>query len=86
MTGGSNRQLFHALFLGPLLSFGKQQFGNLLTRPSQPDLLQLKELIEVGKVKPAIERRYTLRDVPEAVRYIEEGHARGKVVITVEPS
>jgi NADPH:quinone reductase-like Zn-dependent oxidoreductase len=86
MTGGSNRQLFHALFLGPLLSFGTQKFGNLLTRPSQPDLLQLKELIEVGKVKPAIERRYTLRDVPEAVRYIEEGHARGKVVITVEPS
>jgi NADPH:quinone reductase-like Zn-dependent oxidoreductase len=86
MTGGSNRQLFHALFLGPLLSFGNQKFGNLLTRPSQRDLVQLRELIEAGQVKPVIDRRYTLDEVPEAVRYIEEGHARGKVVITVEPS
>jgi NADPH:quinone reductase-like Zn-dependent oxidoreductase len=86
MTGGSNRQLFHALFLGPLLSFGKQKFGNLLTRPSQADLVLLKNLIEAGKVKPVIERRYTLSEVPDAVRYIEEQHARGKLVITVEPS
>src|SRR4051812_7665648 len=81
MTGGSNRQLFHALFLGPLLSLGNQKFGNLLTRPSQSDLVQLKELIEAGKLTPVIERRYTLREVPDAVRYIEEGHARGKLVI-----
>jgi len=76
----------HALFLGPLLSFGDQKFGNLLMRPNQPDLVLLKDLIERGKVRPVIERRYTLGDVPDAVRHIEEGHARGKLVIRVEPT
>lgn len=83
MSGGSNRQLLQALFYGPLLSLGNQKFGNLLTRPGQPDLLFLKTLIETGKVKPVIDRRYALREVPEAIRYVEEGHARGKVVVTV---
>jgi NADPH:quinone reductase-like Zn-dependent oxidoreductase len=83
MSGGSNRQLLHALFYGPLLSLGNQKFGNLLTRPSQPDLLFVKGLIETGKVKPFIERSYPLRDVPEAIRYVEQGHARGKVVVTI---
>jgi NADPH:quinone reductase-like Zn-dependent oxidoreductase len=84
MTGGSNRQLFEALFLGPLLSLGNQKFGNLLTRPNQPDLELLKDFIEGGKVKPAIDRRYGLTEVSDAIRYIEEGHARGKVVVTVD--
>jgi len=44
----------------------------------------MKELLESGKVVPVIDRRYTLSDVPEALRYLEEGHARGKVVITVK--
>ena len=44
----------------------------------------MKELLEGGKVVPVIERRYPLREVPEAIRYVEEGRARGKVVITVE--
>ena len=43
----------------------------------------MKELLEVGKVVPVIDRRYPLRKVPEAFRYFGEGHARGKVVITV---
>jgi len=43
----------------------------------------LKELIEAGKVTPVIDRTYLLSEVPEAIRYVEEGHARGKVVITV---
>ncbi len=43
----------------------------------------LKELIEAGKVTPVIGKTYPLNEVPEAVRYLEEGHARGKVVITV---
>jgi len=84
MTGGSNRQLFDALIFGALLSFGNQKFANLLMRPNQPDLVLLKDLIERGTVKPIIERRYKLRDVPEAVRYIEEGHARGKLTVMVE--
>lgn len=83
MTGGSNRQLRDALVFGPLLSLGHQKFGNLLTRPSQADLLFLKGLVETGKVKPVVERRYSLQEVPEAIGYVEEGHARGKVVVTV---
>jgi NADPH:quinone reductase-like Zn-dependent oxidoreductase len=86
MSGGSNRQLLHALVYGPLLSLGNQKFGNLLMRPSQPDLLFLKNLVETGQLKPVIDRRYPLREVPEAIRYIEEGHARGKVVVTVKPT
>lgn len=46
-------------------------------------MLVLKELIESGKVTPVIDRSYPLAEVPEAIRYLEEGHARGKVVITV---
>jgi NADPH:quinone reductase-like Zn-dependent oxidoreductase len=47
------------------------------------DLVVLKEIIEAGEVTPVIDRTYPLREVPEAIRYLEEGHARGKVVITV---
>ncbi len=57
--------------------------GNLLARPNKKDLTFMKELLEAGKVKPVIDRRYPLREVPEALRYLEEGHAKGKVVITI---
>jgi len=58
--------------------------GNLLQRPNQKDLAFMKDLLEAGKVVPVIDRRYTLGEVPEALRYLEEGHAQGKVVITLE--
>jgi NADPH:quinone reductase-like Zn-dependent oxidoreductase len=48
------------------------------------DLNVLSELMKSGKVTPVIDRRFPLREAPEAVRYIETGHARGKVVVTVE--
>ena len=83
MTGGSNRQLADALAFGPLLSMGRQQFGNVLMKPNQADLLVLKELCESGQVRPVIDRRFPLSEVSSAVRYVEDGHARGKVVITV---
>ena len=83
MTGGSNRQLTEALLFGPLLSIGRQQFGNVLVKPNQADLLVLKELCESGKVRPVIDRRFPLSEVSSAVRYVEDGHARGKVVVTV---
>ena len=57
--------------------------GNLLVKPNK-DLAFMKELIEAGKVKPVIDRRYTLSEVAEALRYYGEGHAQGKVVITVD--
>ena len=50
----------------------------------QQDLVYLRELLEAGKVTPVIDRRYSLREVPEAIRYLEAKHARGKVVITVD--
>ncbi len=53
---------------------------------NQKDLVQLKELLEAGKIQPVIERRYPLSETGQAIRYLEEGHARGKLVITVEPN
>jgi len=83
MTGGSNRQLTDALVFGPLLSMGRQRFGSVLAKPNLDDLLLLKQLCETGKLRPVIGRRFPLSDVSSAVRYIEQGHARGKVVVTV---
>jgi NADPH:quinone reductase-like Zn-dependent oxidoreductase len=62
---------------------GPQKFGNVLMKPNQADLLLLKELCETGKVRPVIDRRFPLSDVPSAVQYVEDGHARRKVVVTV---
>ena len=57
--------------------------GNLLAKPNQKDFIFMKELIEAGKVPPVIDRCYPLSEVPDAIRYLEEGHARGKIVITI---
>ena len=70
-----------ALMLSPFVS---QEFGMLLASINQADLAVLTELMEAKKVTPVIDRTYTLSEVPAAIRYLEEGHARGKVVITVE--
>ena len=83
MSGGSNRQLREALLLGPLLSIAGQKLGNLLARPCQSDLLELKDLLEAGKVRPVIERSYQMSEVPEAIRYLESGHASGKLVVAI---
>jgi NADPH:quinone reductase-like Zn-dependent oxidoreductase len=85
MTGGSMAQIIQAAFLGPWLSKrGGKKMGNMTSRPDQKDLAFMKELLETGKVKPVIDRRYPLSEVAEALRYLEEGHAKGKIVITVE--
>jgi NADPH:quinone reductase-like Zn-dependent oxidoreductase len=84
MTGGSKAQLFQALLLGPWISLaGSRKMGALTSTANLKDLLFLKELLESGKIEPVIDRRYPLNEVPEAIRYLEEGHAGGKVVITV---
>jgi NADPH:quinone reductase-like Zn-dependent oxidoreductase len=57
-----------------------------LASPNHEDLIVLKELIEAGKVTPVIDRTYPLGEAAEAFRYLEEEHARGKVVITLEKS
>lgn len=77
-------QLLQAMLLGPLLSMaGRQKMGNVVARPNQKDLAFLKELLEAGNVVPVIDRWYPLSETAEAIRYLEAGHARGKVVITV---
>ncbi|HEY6288468.1 MAG TPA: NAD(P)-dependent alcohol dehydrogenase, partial [Nitrospiraceae bacterium] len=85
MTGGSSALLFQTMLLGPLISrTGRQKMGNSAHKPNQKDLVFVKELLEAGKVKPVIDRQYPLRETAEAIRYLEEGHAQGKVVITVD--
>jgi NADPH:quinone reductase-like Zn-dependent oxidoreductase len=84
MTGGSWAQIFQALLIGPWLSMaGSRKLRSLTVKPNQ-DLVFMKELIEAGKVKPVIDRLFSLRETAAAFRYYGEGHARGKVVITVE--
>jgi NADPH:quinone reductase-like Zn-dependent oxidoreductase len=63
---------------------GSQKLSGLLARVNKEDLTILRELIQAGKVTPVIDRRYRLSEVPNAIRYLEEGHARGKVAITLE--
>ena len=77
--GGNDRQL-RALVLS---RFVGQKLGTFISKENHQDLLVLKELIEAGKVTPVIDRTYPLSEAPQAIRYLEQGHARGKVVITV---
>jgi NADPH:quinone reductase-like Zn-dependent oxidoreductase len=58
----------------------------MLARPNHADLAFINDLLEAGHVVPVIDRQYLLRKVPDAVRYLEAGHAQGKVVIAVEQS
>lgn len=87
---GSNahllRAVFQALLLGPVLSkTGSQNMGSMgIAKINQQDLTYMKELLEVGKVVPVIDRSYPLQEAAEALRYLEEVHAQGKVVITVD--
>lgn len=86
-TGGTMAQTFEAMLQGPIISMtGSKTMTNMLVKPNKNDLTFMKELIEAGKVKPVIDRCYPLAEVPEALRYVEEGHAQGKVVITVAPN
>jgi NADPH:quinone reductase-like Zn-dependent oxidoreductase len=87
--GGANEQgvfgkMPRTLQAKLLSKFGDQELGWMLAHPNQKDMAILADLMQSGKVKPMIDRTYKLSDLPEAIRYLEEGHARGKVVIDVE--
>ncbi|MDH3654718.1 MAG: NAD(P)-dependent alcohol dehydrogenase [Myxococcales bacterium] len=77
--GGTDRQI-RALLLSP---FVRQRLRTFVAKESGEDLLVLKELIESGKVTPVIDRTYELSEAADAIRYLDEGHARGKLVLTV---
>jgi NADPH:quinone reductase-like Zn-dependent oxidoreductase len=80
------QMVFQVVILGSLLSMtGSKKIGTMgSAQPNQKDLLAIKGLLETGKVSPVIDRRYPLSETADAIRYLETGRARGKVVITVE--
>jgi len=67
-----------------LSAFSDQKFAQYRTRTNKQDLIILGDLIQAGKIKPVIDRTYKLSDAADALRYLDEGHARGKIIITVE--
>jgi NADPH:quinone reductase-like Zn-dependent oxidoreductase len=81
LVGGLGKALKAALFS----KFVSQKMGMMMADPSTKDLTLLADMMQSGKIKPVIDRTYkSLSEVPDAIRYLEEGHARGKVVITVD--
>ena len=87
MAGGSMKQIFQSMLLGSIMSEadGRKMTG-VSAKRSQDDLIVIKELFETGKVKSIIDRQYLLSETAEALRYLGAGHARGKVVISMEGS
>jgi NADPH:quinone reductase-like Zn-dependent oxidoreductase len=85
MAGGTMAQIFQAMLFGSMMSEtgGRKMAGVSATR-NQADLLILKDLFEAGKLKSVIDKQYPLSEAAEALRYLGTGHARGKVVISVE--
>ncbi|MPZ70518.1 MAG: zinc-binding dehydrogenase, partial [Actinobacteria bacterium] len=77
--GGFDRQI-RAMILSPFVG---QKLGTFICSENAEDMIVLKELIEAGKVTPVIDRTYPLSEAPKAIRYLEEGHARGKVAVIV---
>lgn len=87
MVGGSLTLILQILFLGPLISKKESKNMNILVhKPNKNDQDVLKEHFLNGTVKPVIDRRFSLSEVAEAIRYLSEGHAKGKVVIILDPN
>ena len=82
MVGGTMRQIFEALLLGPLLS-RRGKVAAVTAKPNSTDLAAVGQLMQAGQVRSVIDRCYPLSEAAEAFRYLEREHARGKVVITV---
>jgi len=85
MAGGSMAQIFQSMLMGSMMSeTGGRKMAGVSAKRNQNDLVFIKELFEAGKVKSIIDRRYPLSEAAEALRYLGEGHARSKVVISME--
>jgi NADPH:quinone reductase-like Zn-dependent oxidoreductase len=85
LVGGAPKQLYQALLLGKLVFRGDQTAAFATARPNARDLEVIGEMAAAGKVRPIIDRRFPLEQAADAMRYLGAGHARGKVVITVQP-
>lgn len=84
MVGGSVATIFQILFLGPLIRRMTSKNVRMLMVPqNRKDLIAITEIIEAGKIHPVIDRTYSFNEIPEAMRYVSDGHAKGKVVISV---
>ncbi len=83
MVGGSLSQIFKSLLFGWLLSSGSKKMKSLSAKPNKQDLEFLGTLLEKGIIKPVIDRRYPLDKTADAMNYLSQGHAAGKVIITV---
>ena len=83
MVGGSTSQIMQAVIFGSLRSGGGKKLTNLMAKPNAADLAIITGWIEAGHVKPIMDRTYPFEQTADAIRYVEEGHARGKVVVTL---
>lgn len=83
MVGGTFPQIFKSIFFGPWMSMGGRKMRVQNAKSNTTDVAFLMDLVAAGKIRPVIDRRYPLGETPEAYRYVNEGHPRGKVVITV---
>lgn len=83
MVGGALSQVLKALLFGTFMSVGSKKMRFLAAKPNVEDLEFIIKLVEEGKVKPVIDRRYRLHETAEAMRYLSDGHAHGKVIIEV---
>jgi NADPH:quinone reductase-like Zn-dependent oxidoreductase len=84
-VGGSVATLFQILFLGPLMrKMTGKNIRILMVPQNRKDLIAVTELCEAGEIRPVIDRKYPFSEVPEAMRYVGEGRAKGKVIITME--
>jgi NADPH:quinone reductase-like Zn-dependent oxidoreductase len=84
MSGGTTTQIFQSMFLSSMMSEADgRTMGGVSAKRNKKDLVCLTELLEAGKVFPVIDRRFPLTETAEALRYLGEGHARGKIVITM---
>ena len=83
MAGGTSKQIFSAVLLGSLMSTKGKKMGMVSAKPNQADLNFMKELLEKGDIKSVVDKTFKLDDIAQALDYIGEGHARGKVVVTI---
>ena len=84
MAGGALSQVFRSLLFGGLMSFGSRKMRSLAAKPDQKDLEFIAKLAEEGRIRPVIDRVYPLDKTADAMKYLKEGHAKGKVVINLK--